>query len=47
MLPATRAHRSALVVSLVATGATMHTNISNEGGSNWIPTESWAFFNQF
>jgi len=24
-----------------------HTNIANEGGSNWIPTESWKFFTQF
>jgi poly(3-hydroxybutyrate) depolymerase len=25
-----------------------HTNIANDsGGSNWIPTESWAFFTQF
>ncbi|HEX2870005.1 MAG TPA: prolyl oligopeptidase family serine peptidase [Polyangiaceae bacterium] len=24
-----------------------HTNIANEGGTNWIPQESWKFFTQF
>jgi poly(3-hydroxybutyrate) depolymerase len=24
-----------------------HTNIANESGTNWIPTESWKFFTQF
>jgi poly(3-hydroxybutyrate) depolymerase len=24
-----------------------HTNINNEGGTNWIPVESWKFFTQF
>jgi poly(3-hydroxybutyrate) depolymerase len=24
-----------------------HTNIANEGGTNWIATESWAFFKKF
>jgi len=31
----------------VCTFAGGHTNVDNEGGTNWIPEESWEFFSQF